>query len=189
MGNGFPCAGVVTNSTLASSFCNGMEFFATYGGCTAATAAALSVLDVLREERLQENAVEVGKYCMDQLTRLQRQHGDIIGDVRGLGLMIGIELIADKGIKQPAPATAAWIKARCKTAHKVLLSTEGPYSNVIKIKPPMCFSRGDVDRMVAALVEALGAVSQLSTEAAAELKRRNEEAVASVDRRRASLGA
>ena len=189
MGNGFPCAAVVTTPAIASAFCNGMEFFATYGGCNAAAAAAIAVLDVLREEKLQENAIEVGRYCTEELAKLQRQHGDIIGDVRGLGLMIGIELVTDKQTKEPAPATAAWVRARCKSAHKVLLSTEGPYSNVIKIKPPMCFSRADVDKMVAALTEALGAVAGLSGEVAAGLRLRNQESVAAVDSRRASLGA
>ena len=214
MGNGFPCAAVVTTPTLAAAFSNGMEFFATYGGCTASAAAALAVLDVLEEEKLLENATHVGNYCMEAIkTKLQTQFSDIIGDVRGLGLMIGIELVTSattkphkkhtlaaqeqehepqqrpQHTKEPAPATAAWVKSYCKKNHKVLLSTEGPFASVIKIKPPMCFSRLDVDRMVAAMDEAFAAVAGLSEEAAMALQRRNEEGVKQVQQRRADLGA
>lgn len=187
MGNGFPCAAVITTPTLAAAFNNGMEFFATYGGCTAAAAAALAVLDVLRDEKLLSNATKVGHYCMETLRKLQQQYPNIIGDVRGLGLMIGVELITSEATKEPAPATAAWVKSRCKSMHKVLLSTEGPYSNVIKIKPPMCFSVADVDRMVAAMGEAFESVVGLSDEAAG-LQKRNEQAVKEVQQRRAALG-
>jgi ethanolamine-phosphate phospho-lyase len=188
MGNGFPCAAVVTTPALAAAFDNGMEFFATYGGCTAAAAAALAVLDVLKDEKLLNNATNVGQYCMKTLKKLQKQYQNIIGDVRGLGLMIGVELITSDATKEPAPATAAWVKSRCKTTHKVLLSTEGPYSSVIKIKPPMCFSHADVDRMVAAMGEAFENVVGLSDKAAVELQKRNEEAVKEVQQRRAALG-
>lgn len=188
MGNGFPCAAVATTPTLAAAFNNGMEFFATYGGCTAAAAAALTVLDVLRDENLLNNATEVGHYCMTSLKHLQNQYPDIIGDVRGLGLMIGVEIITSRATKEPAPATTAWVKSRCKTTHKVLLSAEGPYASVIKIKPPMCFSRADVDRMVAAMGEAFESVVGLSDKAAVELQKKNEEAVKEVQQRRAALG-
>ena len=203
MGNGFPCAGLVTKTALGACFANGMEFFSTYGGCTAAAAAALAVLDVLRDEQLVENAARVGEYCISALLDLQKQFPEVIGDVRGQGLMIGVELIdphnssdnvtkIPEPAKIPAPATAAWIKARCKNEHHVLLSTEGPFSNVIKIKPPMCFSTCDVDRMVAALSEAFVALAALvvqgSGEEAAALKMANDEAVAAVVQRRAAFG-
>jgi ethanolamine-phosphate phospho-lyase len=188
MGNGFPCAAVVTTPTIAGAFNNGMEFFATYGGCTAAAAAAVAVLDVLHDEKLVENATEVGKYCMEALKKLQKQYPNVVGDVRGLGLMIGVELITCAEGKKPAPATAAFVKSHCKTAHKVLLSCEGPYSNVIKIKPPMCFSHGDVDRMVAAMADALEIVGKLSEEAAVALVVKNKEAGQEVQQRRADLG-
>jgi ethanolamine-phosphate phospho-lyase len=188
MGNGFPCASVVTTPTLADAFNNGMEFFATYGGCTAAAAAGLAVLDVLHEEKLLQNATEVGAYCVEALLKLKNQYPNIIGDVRGLGLMIGVELVTSATTKLPAPSTAAFIKSHSKMTHKVLLSTEGPYASVIKIKPPMCFSRADVDRMVAAMADAFEGVASLSEAAAVELQKRNEEAVKEVQQRRAELG-
>ena len=193
MGNGFPCAAVITTPTLAEAFSvGGMEFFATYGGCTAATAAALAVLDVLEDEKLQLNATMVGKYCMERLEGLKKTHGQVIGDVRGIGLMIGVEIVVDCASKNPAPVTAAWIKGRCKEKHRVLLSCEGPYANVLKIKPPMVFSRDDVDRMVSAIEESLDALrggADVEVVTAAVLTKENEEAVAEVYRRRKQMNA
>ena len=157
IGNGFPMAALVTTRPLAAAFSRGMEFFATFGGSTAAAAAGLAVLDVIRDERLQENAAAVGAYTLQLLRGVQRRHGDVVGDVRGEGLMLGVEIV-DADTKEHAPAVAKWVKVRCKSVHRVLLSTEGPYENVVKIKPPICFTRGEAERMVAAVEEALGAL-------------------------------
>lgn len=184
--NGFPAAAVVTSPRLANIFANGMEFFATYGGSTAAATAGLAVLDVIRDEKLQENAVTVGQYTLDLLKRVKQRHADVVGDVRGEGLMIGIEIVCDASSKRHAPALAKWIKARCKTVHKVLLSTEGPYENVIKVKPPICFSKAEAERMVAALEEALGA---LSADEKAALRAESAVQVEEMMRRRTGLGA
>jgi ethanolamine-phosphate phospho-lyase len=187
MGNGFPMAALVTTRALADRFAaGGMEFFATYGGSTAAAAAGLAVLDVLRDERLQEHALEVGAYALARLRGLQAAYPDAVGDVRGVGLMLGVELVADAASKAPAPALARHVKARCRAEHRVLLSTEGPYANVLKIKPPMCFSRADVDRLVGAVEEALegltpGAKAALAAQGEGEVRRARE--------RRAALGA
>lgn len=188
MGNGFPCAGVVTYKSVAAPFTgSGMEFFATFGGCTAATAAALAVLDVLKEEKLQESALEVGKYTMQRLRQLQERYPTIIGDVRGVGLMIGMELVSNASSKSPAPATASFVKSHCKSVSRVLLSTEGPYSNVIKIKPPLCFSTTDVDRMVGALDAALASYLESDDETLVFFDQENVSRVALVDQRRAQL--
>lgn len=187
MGNGFPMAAVVTTRQLADTFARGgMEFFATFGGCTAAAAAGLAVLNVIRDEALQQNAAAVGAYAVQQLRLVQDGAPDVIGDVRGVGLMLGIELVTDCDSKTPAPALARHIKERCKTVHKVLLSTEGPFGNIIKVKPPICFSRGDVDRMVAAIADCMAA---LDPERRAALLQASLAEVASTRERRAALGA
>ncbi|GAB4817668.1 hypothetical protein N2152v2_004714 [Parachlorella kessleri] len=151
IGNGFPMSAVVTSRQVAARFSNGMEFFATYGGSTAAATAGLAVMEVIREEGLQENALLVGSYLRRRLRELQEQYPDIIGDVRGEGLMIGVEIVTDASSKAQAPVLAKHLKERCRAAHRVLLSTEGPYGNIIKIKPPICFGVAEADRMLAAL--------------------------------------
>lgn len=163
-----------------------MEFFATFGGSTAACAAGLAVLDVIRDERLQQNAAIVGEYTLNRLRVMQQKHSDVVGDVRGEGLMIGIETVCDSASKDHAPGIAKWIKSRCKSAHKVLLSTEGPYGSVIKIKPPICFSRAEADRLVAAIEESLECLGDEEKEL---LRQRSREEVETERTRRALLGA
>lgn len=156
-GNGYPIAALVTSHQVADTFAQGgMEFFATFGGSTAACAAGLAVLKVLREENLQFNARTVGSYCMDELRKLQTLYPEWISDVRGEGLMIGVELVVDQQGKQPNTALAKYVKYMCKASpHRVILSCEGPHRNVIKVKPPLCFSKNNVDRMVRALASVL----------------------------------
>src|SRR5206468_5980806 len=92
IGNAFPLAAVVTTKEIAESFANGMEFFSTFGGNPVACAAGLAVLDVVRDEALQDRALRVGKYWMAELKKLQDCHA-LIGDVRGSGLFLGIDLV------------------------------------------------------------------------------------------------
>jgi 4-aminobutyrate aminotransferase-like enzyme len=104
-------------------------------------AVGLAVLDVIRDEGLQQNALDAGNYLMERLW----DFGDpLIGDVRGQGLFIGVELVRDQASKEPAAEEAAALVNRMKS-RGVLLSTDGPYHNVIKIKPPMVFNRDDAD--------------------------------------------
>ncbi len=143
MGNAFPLAGVVTTPEIAASFDNGMEFFSTYGGNPVACAAGLAVLDVLEEERLQENARAVGDHWMDALRAMD--HPSIV-DVRGAGLFLGIELRDGD--------TASEVVNRLR--HRgILAGTDGPRHNVIKLRPPLVFAREDADFFVRALVESL----------------------------------
>ena len=141
MGNGFPLAGVVTTQEIAASFDNGMEFFSTYGGNPVACAAGLAVLDVLEDERLPENAANVGAYLMDRLREL-----DVV-DVRGRGLFIGVEL--ETGEKAEDVVNALRDRG-------ILAGTDGPKHNVIKIRPPLIFSKEDADLFL----ERLGAVHE-----------------------------
>lgn len=141
IGNGHPIGAVVTTPEIAASFVTGMEYFNTFGGNPVSCAIALAVLDVIREERLQDNARTVGNLLMDGLRDLQRRHA-CIGDVRGCGLFIGAELVGDSAARTPDCAKAKQVVEAMKARH-VLLSTEGPEDNVLKIKPPIVFGRRD----------------------------------------------
>jgi len=149
IGNGHPLGAVVTTREIAASLANGMEYFNTFGGNPVSCATGLAVLDVIRDEELQQNALEVGEYLKEQLHLLQDRHV-LIGDVRGLGLFIGIELVRDRDTLEPADREAAQLVERMKELG-ILLSTDGPFHNVIKIKPPLVFSRKDADVLVAGL--------------------------------------
>jgi len=153
IGNGHPLGAVVTTRAIADSFANGMEYFNTFGGNPVSCAVGLAVLDVIRDEELQQNAADVGEYLQNELTQLQAGH-PLIGDVRGLGLFIGIEFVRDRDSLEPADSEAAQIVELMKE-RGVLLSTDGPFHNVIKIKPPIVFSRRDAEVVVANLREVL----------------------------------
>ncbi len=146
IGNGFPLAAVVTTREIAGSFANGMEFFSTFGGNPVACAAGLAVLDVLEQERLQENASRVGAFLKDRLLALQELH-PIIGDVRGLGLFLGVDLVIDRNARSPATKQASYIVNRLRDCG-VLAGTDGPHHNVLKLRPPLIFSDADADLFV-----------------------------------------
>jgi 4-aminobutyrate aminotransferase-like enzyme/Ser/Thr protein kinase RdoA (MazF antagonist) len=149
IGNGFPLAAVVTTQAIAASFANGMEFFSTFGGNPVACAAGLAVLEVMAEERLQERARRVGDHFLAGLRRLAATH-PLIGDVRGSGLFLGIELVRDRRTLDPAGDEASYVVNRLRQLG-ILTGTDGPFHNVIKIRPPLCFSEADADLVVAAL--------------------------------------
>ena len=153
IGNAFPLAAVVTTKEIAASFDNGMEFFSTFGGNPVACAAGLAVLDVLRGERLQENALRVGNYLIARLKLLQQKHA-LIGDVRGSGLFLGLDLVLDRETRAPAPDQASYVVNRlCDRG--ILTGTDGADHNVIKLRPPLIFSASDADVFVTTLDEVL----------------------------------
>ncbi len=154
IGNGHPLGAVVTTRRLADSFDNGMEYFNTFGGNPVSCAVGLAVLDAIEEGGLQSHAAVVGDHLIARLRELQQVH-QAIGDVRGSGLFIGVELVDDRSEKTPAPTLASRVVEHAKDAG-VLLSVDGVFRNVLKIKPPMTFTIADADRMTAALDEALG---------------------------------
>jgi 4-aminobutyrate aminotransferase-like enzyme/Ser/Thr protein kinase RdoA (MazF antagonist) len=149
IGNAFPLAAVVTTPEIAASFNNGMEFFSTFGGNPVACAAGIAVLDVLEEECLQENALRVGSYLIARLKSLQQKHA-LIGDLRGSGLFLGIDLVIDRESREPAPNQATYVVNRLRE-RGILTGTDGPYHNVIKLRPPLVFSQTDADLFVATL--------------------------------------
>ena len=130
-----------------------MEYFNTYGGNPISCAAASAVLDVLEEEKHQEHAAKVGGYLISQLKLLQKDH-PIIGDVRGSGFFIGMELVKDRDSLEPAPEHASYITERMKEKG-ILISTDGLYRNVLKIRPPMVFSQDNAEFMMSVLGEVL----------------------------------
>jgi 4-aminobutyrate aminotransferase-like enzyme/Ser/Thr protein kinase RdoA (MazF antagonist) len=149
LGNGHPLAAVVTTSEIADSFANGMEYFNTFGGSPVSCAVGLAVLDVIRDEELQHNAFEVGEYLKRSLRELQDKH-PLIGDVRGIGLFLGVELVRDRATLEPADREATALVERMKE-RGVLLSIDGPFHNVIKFKPPLVFSLTDADFVLSEL--------------------------------------
>lgn len=151
--NGYPMGAVITTRAIADSFDNGMEFFSTFGGSTAACAAGLATLRATIEDGLQERALDVGAHLVAELRRLQSAH-DLIGDVRGSGLFLGVELVRDRTTLEPAADEADRVVNRMRELG-VLVGTDGPHHNVIKIRGPMPLARGDADCLVAAFAQAL----------------------------------
>lgn len=143
IGNGHPMGAVVCTREVADAFANGMEFFSTFGGNPVSSAIGKTVLEVIVTEQLQENALNVGNQLKAGLLALQQKY-PVIGDVRGHGLFLGFELVDNLETRQPLPEVASYIANRMRT-FGILLSTDGPAHNVIKIKPPMSFSHQNVD--------------------------------------------
>ncbi len=146
IGNGHPIGAVVTTRAIADAFANGMEYFNTFGGNPVSAAIGLAVLDVIEEERLQEHARVTGERLIRGLRELADRH-DAIGDVRGMGLFVGVDLVRDRATREPDPDLAREL-ANTAAERGVLLSTDGPFHNVMKIKPPLAFSDADADRLV-----------------------------------------
>ena len=153
IGNGHPIGAVITTRAIADSFANGMEFFSTFGGNNVSCAIGLKVLEVVQEEKLQAHALAVGERLLDGLRELQRRY-QIIDEVRGSGLFIGVELVRDG---EPAAIEAARIVNQMRE-HGILLGTDGPHHNVLKIRPPMPFSEENAEELIAALDSSLLAV-------------------------------
>ncbi len=153
IGNGHPLGIVVTTREVADRFDNGMEYFNTFGGNPVSMVIGTEVLRVVERENLQENASKVGALLLDELHGLQKSF-PLMGDVRGHGLFIGIELINNPEKKTPAKNQAHYLVNRMR-AKGILLSTDGPDHNVIKIKPPLVFDQDDADMFLHYLEETL----------------------------------
>lgn len=149
LGNGHPLAAVVTTREIADAFDTGMKYFNTFGGNPVSCAIGTAVLDIVIDDGLQQHAGEVGRYFADGLRELQQRHF-MIGDVRAQGLYLGVELVLDRGTKEPARDAAFAITESMK-AEGVIVFPNGVHDNVLKIKPPMIFQRHHVDIYCAAL--------------------------------------
>jgi len=142
IGNGAPLAAVVTTSEIAAPLAE-RAYFHTFGGNPVSCAMGKAVLEVIERENLQQNCLEVGAYLMEGLEKLKSKH-DVIGEVRGKGLMTGVELVKDRKTKEPAKDESAQVLERAKELG-LLVGKAGFYGNVLRIKPPMCFTRENVD--------------------------------------------
>ncbi len=148
-GDGHPLAAVITTREIAASFDNGMEYFNTFGGNPVSAAIGNAVLDVLEREELPARALHVGRRILAGAIELAVEH-EIIGDARGLGLYLGIELVRDRVTLEPADTEASYVIERMRHLG-VLVSIDGPHHNVLKIKPPMVWTDVEADRLIASL--------------------------------------
>ena len=153
MGNGYPMAGIVLRPDMVAEFGPRARYFNTFGGNPVAAAAGKAVLDTIRQEGLQQNALNVGRYLMDGLKALAARH-PALGDIRGSGLFIGVEIVTDPATKQPDAALTSRIVNGLR-ARRVLISASGPRANVLKIRPPLVFTRENADLLVNALGDVL----------------------------------
>lgn len=152
IGNGIPLAAVTTRREIAEKLSQRIHFN-TYGGNPVSMAAGLAVLEVIEEDGLQENSRIVGEFLMQGLTRLKAEHR-LIGDVRGMGLMLGVELVTDRDAKTPASAQTLEVLELCREMG-VLVGKGGLNGNVLRIKPPMCISQADAEFALDVLDRAL----------------------------------
>jgi 4-aminobutyrate aminotransferase-like enzyme len=151
--NGYPMGAVITTREIAESFDNGMEFFSTFGGSTAACVAGRMTLRVTLDEDLQRNALQVGERMLRGFRSLMGEF-EIVGDVRGTGLFLGVELVRDRDTLEPAAEEASFVVDRMRQ-RGVLVGTDGPYHNVIKIRGPMPLTLADADQVVDTMSRAL----------------------------------
>jgi len=149
IGNGHPLAAVVCTNEIAKAFETGMEFFSSFGANPVSCAIGHQVLKTIKEESLQTHAKQVGDYLLKQLKTLELKH-DTIGEARGNGLFLGVELVLDKQSKNPNTQLAKTIKNKMKE-NGILIGTDGPYDNVLKIKPPLPFNKNNADQLVCTL--------------------------------------
>lgn len=153
MGNGYPMAGIVLRPEVIADFGPRARYFNTFGGNPVAAAAGKAVLDTIRIDGLQQNALDVGRYLIDGLKSLS-DHYQAIGDVRGSGLFIGVEIVADRAQKLPSAALTTRIVNGLRE-RRVLISASGPAANILKVRPPLVFTRENADTLVEALGDVL----------------------------------
>lgn len=146
MGNGHPVAGLAVKPALVEEFGRATRYFNTFGGNPVSAAAGLAVLSVLKDENLAHNAREVGSYLISELRALGERHAPI-GDVRGAGLSIGVELVKNRETKTPATQIAHSVVNQLR-ARRVLISASGEHANILKIRPPLCIEKYQADILI-----------------------------------------
>jgi 4-aminobutyrate aminotransferase-like enzyme/Ser/Thr protein kinase RdoA (MazF antagonist) len=151
IGNGHPIGVLVTTKEIAKSFDNGIEFFSTFGGSTLSCRVGKEVLDIVDDEELQENARTIGEQLLKGLQVLQEKY-TCVGDVRGMGLFLGLELVNSDGTE--ATAICSYVKNRMRD-HRILIGSEGPKDNILKIRPPLTIGSDDVEMITTTLNQIL----------------------------------
>ncbi len=146
IGNGHPLGVVVTTRAIADSFAEGPEFFSTFGGSNLSCRMGKEVLDIVEDEGLQENAKVMGDKLLSGLRDLQNKY-DIVGDVRGIGLFIGLDLVTDRETRVPGTELASYVKNRMRE-NRILMGSEGPADNILKIRPPITIQSDDVEMIM-----------------------------------------
>jgi 4-aminobutyrate aminotransferase-like enzyme len=159
IGNGHPIGVVVATRAISEAFAKGPEYFSTFGGSTLSCRIGAEVLDIVEDESLMENARVMGNRLAEGLRALQVKHA-VIGDVRGYGLFVGVDLVSDRDLRTPATEVAEYVKNRMR-AHRILLGCEGPHDNILKIRPPLTIDAEGVDMILATLAEVLAEVDAL----------------------------
>jgi 4-aminobutyrate aminotransferase-like enzyme len=154
MGNGFPVGGVVSRTELLEAFTSSVGYFNTFGGNPVAAAAGLAVLNVIQDEGLIAHAADVGRHLREGLKSLAGNGHPEIGDVRGSGLYVGVEFVRDPLTKEPAPDLARRVINGLYKKH-VLIGAAGRHGNVLKIRPPLVFSKENADMLVESLRDVL----------------------------------
>jgi 4-aminobutyrate aminotransferase-like enzyme len=157
MGNGYPIGGVAVKPDLLESFGATSGYFNTFGGNPVAAAAGLAVLETLEAENLQQNALETGAYLLAELGGVAQRFSQV-GEVRGKGLYIGIELVRDRKSKKPDREAATRVVDRLRDRN-ILVGIAGPHGNVLKIRPPLCFGREHADLLVKELSDSLATLA------------------------------
>jgi 4-aminobutyrate aminotransferase-like enzyme len=155
MGAGHPISGVVARGELLDNYRRHEMYFNTFGGNPVSCAVGRTVIDVIDNEGLVDNAAQVGDYVLAEFTKLQSKH-DIVGDVRGSGLFFGIDLVSDRVTKKPDAAAAKKVVNRMRD-NGILMSKIGEHDNVLKLRPPLCFSKDNADLMISTLDDVLAA--------------------------------
>jgi 4-aminobutyrate aminotransferase-like enzyme len=157
-GNGHPLGVVVTSKEMLEHFLEHTGFFSTFGGNPVACAAGNSVLDVIERDNLIENGREVGDYLRDRLRELATRQR-LIGNVRGHGMLVGLELVTDREAKTPATEETKRL-IELMRQNQVLVGKDGRYNNVLKLRPPLILQRHHVDQFITALDASLTALDR-----------------------------
>lgn len=160
IGNGHPIGVVIATREIADSFARGPEYFSTFGGSNLSCRMGKEVLDIVDDEGLMENARIMGDMLIAGLQELQDKY-DIVGDVRGYGLFIGVDLVTDSTSRNPATKIAEYVKNRMRE-NRILMGTEGPADNILKIRPPLTIEKDDVAMILTVLDQVLAEVENLT---------------------------
>ena len=158
IGNGIPLAAMTTTEPISEVMTNRIHFN-TFGGNPISMTQGLATMEVIDEENIQQNALQVGTHLKDRLLELQEKH-QLIGEVRGLGLMLGMELVTDRQTKEPASQQAADVMELCRD-RGLIIGKGGLKGNTLRIKPPMCITKDDADFIADCLDQVLAEVSSL----------------------------